>query len=154
MALMFIKRKPRSRRGGDFPGSHADQRHHASCQLYSSPAGLQILYWGWKEMRPGEFTVYLGGRKYDSLKNSLSKQEASRRLCNITWYWTSLVAQWFRISPPAIAGDTGLIPGLGRFCMLGSNKSCVPQLQSPALEPMLYSKRSRHSEKLAHHSEE
>lgn len=37
-------------------------------------------------MRPEEFTVYLGGRKYDSLKNSLSKQEASRRLCNIAWY--------------------------------------------------------------------
>ena len=154
MALMFIKRKPRSRRGGDFPGSHADQRHHASCQLSSSPAGLQILYWGWEEMRPEEFTVYLGGRKYDSLKNSLSKQEASRRLCSITWYWTSLVSLRLRINPPAIAGDTGLIPGLGRFCILGSNKSYVPQLQSPALKPMLCSKRSHRSERLAHHNEE
>ena len=93
-----------------------------------------------------------GGRKYDSLKNSLSKQEASRILCSITWYWTSLVARWLRINPPAIAGDSGLIPGLGRFCMLGSNKSYVPQLQSPALEPMLCSKRSHRNEKLAHHT--
>ena len=98
-------------------------------------------------MRPEEFTVYLGGRKYDSLKNSLSKQEASRRLCSITWYWTSLVSLRLRINPPAIAGDTGLIPGLGRFCILGSNKSYVPQLQSPALKPMLCSKRSHRSEK-------
>lgn len=62
MALMFIKRKPRARKGGDSPGSHADQRHHASRQLSSSPAGLRILYQGQKKMRPEEFTVYLGGR--------------------------------------------------------------------------------------------
>ena len=28
----------------------------------------------------------------------------------------------------ANAGDMGLIPGLGRFLLLQSNKACVPQL--------------------------
>ena len=32
---------------------------------------------------------------------------------------------------PASAGDTGSIPGLGRFHMLLSNKASVPQLVSP-----------------------
>lgn len=37
MALMFMKRKPRARRGGGFPGSHADQSHPRSCP-FPSPA--------------------------------------------------------------------------------------------------------------------
>ena len=36
-------------------------------------------------------------------------------------------------NPPANAGDTGSIPGLGRFHMLQSNKACVPQLLRASL---------------------
>ena len=70
-------------------------------------------------------------------------------------------------NPPANAGDTGSIPGLGRSHMLQSNKARVPQLLSlrsrarepqllkPArLEPMLRDKRSHRNEKPVHRNEE
>ena len=70
-------------------------------------------------------------------------------------------------NPPANAGDTGSIPGLGRSHMLQSNKAHVPQLLSlrsrarepqllkPArLEPMLRDKRSHRNEKPVHRNEE
>jgi len=34
-------------------------------------------------------------------------------------------------NPPANAGDTGLIPGLGRFHMHRATKACAPQLRNP-----------------------
>ena len=34
-------------------------------------------------------------------------------------------------NPPASAGDTGPIPGLGRSCMLWGHEARVPQLRSP-----------------------
>ena len=34
-------------------------------------------------------------------------------------------------NPPANAGDTGLIPGLGRFHMHRATKACAPQRLSP-----------------------
>ena len=41
-------------------------------------------------------------------------------------------------NPAANAGDTGLIPGLGRFYMLPDNQAHVSQLLKPmCLEPML-----------------
>lgn len=70
MTLIFIRRKPCARRGGDLPGSQADQRHHASHKLSACPAGLghctQV-----KRKRPEEFTVYPGvgsGGVQESLK--------------------------------------------------------------------------------------
>ena len=46
----------------------------------------------------------------------------------------------------------GLIPGLGRFHMLQSNKAHVPQLLKPvSLEPVL-NKRGHHNEKPMHHN--
>ena len=45
-------------------------------------------------------------------------------------------------NPPASAGDTGLIPGRGRFHMPQSDEACVPQLPKPThLEPVLGNKR-------------
>ena len=37
-------------------------------------------------------------------------------------------------NPPAVAGDTGLIPGPGRTLMLQGNQAGVPQLSSPHCE--------------------
>ena len=63
---------------------------------------------------------------------------------------------------PANAGDTGLIPDLGRFHMPWSSKARVSQLLSPCtaatekpvhLEPVLCNKRS-HSEKTPMHGNE
>ena len=55
-------------------------------------------------------------------------------------------------NPPANAGDTGSIPGLGRFCMLWSNYVHVLQLLSLwALEPVPLNKRSHRNEKPLHH---
>jgi len=46
-------------------------------------------------------------------------------------------------NPSANSGDTGSIPGLGRFNMPWSNQVPVPQLLKPArLEPVLCNKRS------------
>ena len=76
-------------------------------------------------------------------------------------------------NPPANAGDTGSIPGLGRSHMLRSDevhvpqllslhsRACEPQLQSPcaatteacAPRAMLRNKRSHHNEKPAHNEE-
>ena len=47
----------------------------------------------------------------------------------------SLVVQWYK-NPPCNAGDTGSIPGPGRYHMLRSNEACVLQLLSPP-EPQL-----------------
>ena len=65
-------------------------------------------------------------------------------------------------NPPANAGDTGSIPGLGRFHMQIATKpvhhnsqACMLQLLKPVcLEPVLHNKRSRHSEKPVHLREE
>ena len=70
-------------------------------------------------------------------------------------------------NPPANAGDTGSIPGLGRSHMLQSNWARAPQLLSlrsrarepqllkPAcLEPVLRSKRSHRNKKHTHRREE
>ena len=54
-------------------------------------------------------------------------------------------------NPPASAGDTGSIPGLGRRHMLLSNQS-PPLLKPACLQPVLCSKRSHHREKPKHHS--
>ena len=52
----------------------------------------------------------------------------------------------------ANAGDTGLIPGLGRSHLLQGNKACAPQLLKPeCLEPVFCNKRSHHKEKPALH---
>ena len=64
---------------------------------------------------------------------------------------------------PANSGDTGLIPGPGRFHMPWSSWACAPQLLSPqsracklqllklvCLKSVLHLKRSYHSEKLVH----
>ena len=51
-------------------------------------------------------------------------------------------------NPPANAGDTGLIPGLGRFHMLWSNPACV------CLELVLCNKKSHCNEKPSHCNEE
>ena len=64
---------------------------------------------------------------------------------------------------PANVGDTGLIPGLGRFYMPWGNQACVPLLLSSractshllkpmCLEPMLGNRRSHRNEEPAHHS--
>ena len=66
-------------------------------------------------------------------------------------------------NPPANSGDTGLIPGPGRFHMPWSSWACAPQLLSPqsracklqllklvCLKSVLHLKRSYHSEKLVH----
>ena len=56
-------------------------------------------------------------------------------------------------NPPANAGDTGSIPGLGRFHMPQSNSARVPQLLnlcSRALEPQLLSPRATTTEAHAH----
>ena len=58
-------------------------------------------------------------------------------------------------NPPAIAGDTGSIPGLGRSHMPWSNLAHVPQLLKPVrLEPVLHNKRSHCNEKPAHCNKE
>ena len=58
-------------------------------------------------------------------------------------------------NPPANAGDTGSIPGLGRSYMLRSNQAHAPQLLKPthALEPVLSNKRSHRSEEPMHRNE-
>ena len=49
---------------------------------------------------------------------------------------------------PANAGDTGLIPGPGRFLMSQSNQAQALQLLKPmSLKPVLRNKRSHHNEK-------
>ena len=51
------------------------------------------------------------------------------------------------------AGDTGLIPGLGRFHMRRGNQTHAPQLRKPMLlEPMLQNKRSHCNKKPVHHN--
>ena len=68
-------------------------------------------------------------------------------------------------NPPANAGDTGLIPGLGRLHMPWSNQVCVPQLLSlcsgarelqllkpMGLDPVLCCTRSHCGEQPAHHT--
>ena len=61
---------------------------------------------------------------------------------------------------PCNARDMGLISGPGRFHVLWSNKTCMPQLQSPrllklaGLEPMLCNKRNDCSEKPENLNEE
>ena len=70
-------------------------------------------------------------------------------------------------NPSANAGDTGLIPGLGRSHMLWINKAHAPQLLSlrsralkpqllkpVCLEPVLHNKKSHHNEKPTHCNEE
>ena len=52
-------------------------------------------------------------------------------------------------SPPANAGDTGLIPGPGRFHMPQSYWACVPQL-----EPTLHNKTGHCNKKPMNHKEE
>ena len=42
------------------------------------------------------------------------------------------VVQWLKNSP-ASAGDTGAIPGPGRFHVLWSNRACEPQLLASTL---------------------
>ena len=55
-------------------------------------------------------------------------------------------------NPPANAGDTGLIPGLGRSHM--SNQARAPQLLKPTrLQPVLCNKRNHHNEKPMHRNE-
>ena len=63
-------------------------------------------------------------------------------------------------NPPAKAGDTSSIPGLGRLHMLQGSQACVPQLLSPLqqlLKPVRLElelrKRSRCSETPAHHQQ-
>jgi len=66
-------------------------------------------------------------------------------------------------NPPANAGDTGLIPGMGGSHMQCNNQAQGPQLwrlcsrvrepqllKSEALEPVLSNKRSHCNEKLEH----
>ena len=54
---------------------------------------------------------------------------------------------------PVNAGDTGSIPGPGRFHMPQSNMSMGHKYWSlRALEPVLHSKKSHHSEKPMHHN--
>ena len=43
----------------------------------------------------------------------IGNREMSHMKSKPTYTWTSLVVQW--LSPPANAGDLGLIPGLGKF---------------------------------------
>ena len=44
-------------------------------------------------------------------------------------------------NPPANAGDTDLVPGLGRSHMLGATKPNEPQIPKPALpKPVLHKK--------------
>ena len=71
----------------------------------------------------------------------------------------SLVVQWIKIC--LNAGDTVSIPGPGRFHMLQSNKTHIPQLLEPSrprvltpqflktmcLEPVIHNKRSHRNEK-------
>ena len=46
------------------------------------------------------------------------------------------------------AGDTGSIPGLGRFHLPQGNQARVPQLLNPSgLEQVLHNERSHHSRK-------
>ena len=55
----------------------------------------------------------------------------------------------------ANAGDTGLIPGLGRFHMPWGSQACTPQLLKPTcLELVLCNKRNQHSEKPLPHNKE
>ena len=56
--------------------------------------------------------------------------------------------------PPASTGDTGSIPGLGRFHTPWAAKTCKPKGLRPAyLEPVLYNKRSHCSGNPAHCNE-
>ena len=65
----------------------------------------------------------------------------------------SLVVQWLRIHLP-IAGDTGAIPGPGRFHLPWGSWTRAPQLLKPTcLEPMLH-KRNHRKEKPTHRYEE
>ena len=57
-------------------------------------------------------------------------------------------------NPPANGGDTGSIPGPGRFHMLWGNWACEPELPKPVhLQPTLLNKRSHCSEKPAPQAE-
>ena len=57
-------------------------------------------------------------------------------------------------NPPASAGDTGLIPGPGRFYKPWSNKARKPQLLKPVcLEFVLHNNRNHHNEKPVHRNE-
>ena len=52
-------------------------------------------------------------------------------------------------NPPANAGDTSLVSGLGRFHMPRSNEACAPPLSSPsprAWDPQLLSPRAAATE--------
>ena len=54
---------------------------------------------------------------------------------------------------PANAGDTGLIPALGRFHMLQKTKDHAPQLLKPmSLESVLHNERSHCNEKATQHN--
>ena len=62
-------------------------------------------------------------------------------------YQTFLVAQWLGIHLP-MQGDTGSIPGLGRFHVPLGKWACAPlQLSPSTLEPVLRNKRSHCNEK-------
>ena len=72
------------------------------------------------------------------------------------------MVQWLRLRL-AVSGDTGSIPGQGRFHMLRSNKVHVLQLLSPRAatteptclrKPMLYNRRRHVNEKPTHLEEE
>lgn len=53
--------------------------------------------------------------------------------------------------PPASAGDTGSIPGLGGFHMPQGYWACAPQLLKPTCaRPVPPNERGHHSEKPAH----
>ena len=56
-------------------------------------------------------------------------------------------------SPPANAGDSGLIPGLGRHHILWSNQAHRPQVLTSALEPVLCNNRSHRNEEPRHHTQ-
>ena len=48
---------------------------------------------------------------------------------------------------PANAVNTGFIPGLGRSHKPQGNEACATTIKVQALEPVLFNKRSHHSEK-------
>ena len=51
-------------------------------------------------------------------------------------------------NPPTNTGDTGLIPGPGRFHMLWATEACVLRLLKPGyLEPVLHNERDHHNKK-------
>ena len=48
--------------------------------------------------------------------------------------------------PPANAGDTGLVPGPGRFHMPRGNEAHAPLVRPLYREPVLHNKKRRHNE--------